>query len=350
MQPSNDLQLILGNANQRFSGVTSTMLQVLNYQQSLVELAVLGKHHVSETTKTLNFREFVRLSRRQAKSGQTLVFHARRNDEMIQALIAKWLGANIKIAFTSTAQRHHSAFTRWLMSQMDAIISTCNAAASYLQTPPDIIIPHGVDTDRFQPPADKSQAWQALGFPGKIGIGVFGRVRHSKGIDVLIDAAIRVLPQHPDVTVIICGECLASEATFQQTLVERLQQHQLENRVLFIGKQPFERLPELFRGMSIVAALSREEGFGLTPLEAMASGAAVLTSHAGAWPDVVQPGVQGYLSRTGDADDVATKLDALLSDHAQTTAMGQAGRIWVEQHYSVKREAEQLTEFLLSLV
>jgi mannosyltransferase len=178
---------------------------------------------------------------------------------------------------------------------------------------------------------------------------VFGRVRSSKGIDVLIDAAIKTLPQHPQATIIICGECLTSDEPYQQEQINKLIQSDLDQRVLFIGKQPFDKLPELFQGMSIVAALSREEGFGLTPLEGMASGAAVITSHAGAWPDIIENGEQGYLTETGNVNEVAKRLNELLSDKALTETMGKRARQLVEQKYSVTREAEQLTHFLLSL-
>ncbi|MFT6793932.1 MAG: mannosyltransferase [Rubritalea sp.] len=66
----------------------------------------------------LTFRQFTKLCKSTHPDGEPRIFHARRNDEMIQSLIAKKLfGAKIKIVFTSTAQRHHSRFTRWLMSK-----------------------------------------------------------------------------------------------------------------------------------------------------------------------------------------------------------------------------------------
>ncbi|MDB4633314.1 glycosyltransferase family 1 protein, partial [Akkermansiaceae bacterium] len=166
-------QLILGNSNKRFSGVTSTMLQTLPEVQKLMPLAVMGHHHLPSGTPTIRFWELVSLR------DKTRIFHARRNDEMIQALAARKLGAKIKIIFTSTAQRHHTRFTRWLISQMDGIITTCSAANSYLETPANIVIPHGIDLERYQPPVDKEKAWKSLGFPGEFGIGIFGRVRPS---------------------------------------------------------------------------------------------------------------------------------------------------------------------------
>lgn len=343
------IQIILGNSNKRFTGVTSTMLQVLEKQQKLASIAVLGRHHLHEGTTALGFVEMLRLCRNPLPDGCYRVFHARRNDEMIQALFARALGAKIRIAFTSTAQRQHSWFSRWLMSRMDGIISTNTVAAAYLSSPPAIIVPHGVDTKRYRPPTDRTDAWSALGLPGDYGIGMFGRIRRSKGTDLLVDAALELLPRHPRATVVICGGCRPADREFRQALVDKTDHAGLSDRIRFIGEQPFEQLPALYQGMSIVAALSRHEGFGLTPLEAMASGCAVLTSRAGAWPDIVEDGVTGFTTATGDLHAVKVALAELLHDIERTESMGEAGRRLAEARYTVEREARELTNYLLGL-
>ena len=329
--------LILGNSNKRFSGVTSTMLQTLPEVEKLMPLSVLGSHHLPETTPTITFRELVALS------DQPRLFHARRNDEMLQALAARKLGANLKIVFTSTAQRHHSRFTRWLMGKMDGIITTCSAANSYLKTPADIVIPHGVDLHRYQPPADKKSAWQDLGFPGEYGIGIFGRVRPSKGIDLLIDAALPLLKKDPAPTIVIVGETTPKFCDYQNKLEEKINQAGLQDRIIFHGKRPGSELPALFQGMSLVAALSRNEGFGLTVLEAMASGCAVLASHAGAWQDIITEGSHGFTVPCDDLAKTREVLNKLLN--SELHKMGHNGRLQVEENYTIQNEAKSLVGF-----
>ncbi len=256
----------------------------------------------------LGFRDMLRLCRKPLPDGRWRVFHARRNDEMIQALLARALGAKIKIAFTSTAQRRHSRFSRWLMARMDGIISTCTAAAGYLSKPPDIIVPHGVDTTRYQPPASRTEAWRALGFAGNYGVGMFGRVRYSKGTDLLVEAALELLPRHPGATVVICGSCQAGDREFRRELLEKIDDAGLGERIRFIGEQPFERLP-----------------------------------------DIVSEGEVGYTTTTGDLASVKAALTLLLEDMQRTARMGETGRRLVEARYSVEREAQQLTDYLLGL-
>lgn len=335
-------QLILGNSNKRFSGVTSTMLQVLPHQKKLMKTAVLGKHHLNNDTKWITFREFTKLCKNTLPNGKLRIFHARRNDEMIQALIAKKIfGAKIKIVFTSTAQRHHSKFTRWLMSKMDAIISTCNAANSYLKTPAEIIIPHGIDIETYTP-SDRIKS-------DTINIGVFGRIRPSKGIDLLIDAAIPILKNNPGTMLHICGETTPKFQSYLDEQKVKISAANLTDQVKFLGKVAFDTLPELYRSMDIVCAVSRNEGFGLTPLEAMASGVAVLTSEAGAWKDIVENGIQGYCVPTGDISAIREKLELMINNSEKLEEMGKSGRKHVEMNYTNKREAKQLCEFFKSL-
>ena len=345
-----DIELILGNSNSRFSGVTSTMLQVLRYQEQMVKVAVMGGHHLSEGNLVLSFNEARQLCRVPLANGKPRVFHARRNDEVIQALLLKKVfSAKIRIAFTSTAQRQHSWITRWLIKESDGIITTSSAANAYIEGGADVIIPHGVDLDSYQPAEDKELAWKQLGYPGKYGIGIFGRIRPQKGVDIFVRSLLPLMEKYPEFTAVICGETTSDNQGFENELRREISEANLSERFQFIGKQEFSELPKLFRAMSIVTALSRNEGFGLTVLEAMASGSAVLASEAGAWKDVIRSGQDGYIVSCDDIQATQKQLDVMMSDIAFLERMGKNGRKRVEADYSLEREARSLSDYLLSL-
>ncbi|MBL50243.1 MAG: hypothetical protein CMP28_15035 [Roseibacillus sp.] len=339
-------EVILGNSNPRFSGVTSTMLQTLPGVCSAIPVAVLGPHHLPDDVPSLTFREFVKLCRQPLRSGRHRIFHARRNNEMIQALLARKLfGARIKIAFTSTAQRQHTWLTKWLIAQMDGLLTTCTGAAAVLDRPPDRMIPHGVDLKTYAPPSSKQEGWKALGLPGDYGVGVFGRVRPQKGIDILIEAALPLLAKHPGPTLVIVGETTPKFRAYQEHLEGMVAEAGLTERVHFLGKQPHDKLPGLFQGMSLVVALSRNEGFGLTVLEAMASGCAVLASHTGAWRDIIREGTDGATVPCDDIPATRAALDQLFSNSDSLESTGAAGRQRVEDKYEVAMEAKALVDY-----
>ena len=341
------IELIIGNSGRNFSGGTSITIQLLDYQEKEMNLAVLGSRFIPSHIKTLNYFQFLLLTRTKLPNGKLRVFYTRKNNEMIQGLIAKYIfRSKIKIIFSSSAQRSHTKFTKWLMSKMDSIVSTSKKAGSYLIKEPDKIISHGIDLNRFTIPEDKDKAWQALNFPGSIGIGIFGRVRYSKGIDILVDAALEVLPKHPQATVIICGEIQLEDQTYKNNMLRKITDANLEERILFLGKKPFEDLPRLFQGMTVVAALSRNEGYGLTPLEGMASGAAVLTSSEGVWDELVRDGIDGYVVKTNDVHQTSERLNTLIENSSKTKIMGKNAAKYILENFSVEKEAKQIIQHI----
>ncbi|MGJ8677479.1 MAG: glycosyltransferase family 4 protein [Akkermansiaceae bacterium] len=347
---ADDIELILGNSNSRFSGVTSTMLQVLGYQLDIFDLAVLGKHFLPKGVRIVGFFELAKICRSALPSGKYRVFHARRNDEVIQALILKKIfGAKIRIAFTATAQRYPSWITRFLIRQSDAVITTSQAANHYILGGADVIIPHGVKTDVYEPAVCREATWAELGFPGKYGIGIFGRVRHQKGIDILVEAVLPLLKSFPDFTVVICGKTMPKDQEYELKLRTAIAEAGVTERFVFLGERPFDEIPKLFSAMTIVAALSRNEGFGLTVPEAMASGCAVIASEAGAWKDIVRDEVDGYIVPVENISLTREKLGDMMSDIKKTELMGRAARQRVISDFTIEREAAKLSDFLKSL-
>jgi mannosyltransferase len=349
-QASNEVELIIGNSNSNFSGVTSTMLQVLSHQQTLLNVKVMGKHFLPDPSLAISFWQTAMMCRKPLSNGKWRIFHARRVDEMIQGVILKKLfGAKIKLVFSSAAQRHRSGLTLWLTRQMDGVIAVSNRSAGYLTDPPAMINPHGIHTGDYTPATDKLRAWQALGFGGKVGIGILGRVRKQKGVHLFVEACIALLPKYPDVNAVVVGAISGGNKDFVDELKNKVAQAGLSERLTFTGELPFADIPKFFSALSLVSALSDNEGFGLTVLEAMSSGAAVLATQAGAWEDIIRPGVDGYIVPVNDQKAVTEKLDLMLSDPLRLTEMGVEGRKRVAQYYSVEHEAQRLVDYFRSL-
>ena len=208
---ADDLQLIVPNLHRRYSGVTATNRMVSPKLAKMFRAAWLGSA-VPEGIARMRFADLPGLWRR----SEPVIWHARRNDEMIVGVALRAFGWPLKLVFTSAAQRHHTWITRWLIARMDAVIATSDASASYLKVPCDVIL-HGVDTARYHPPQSRDAEFQISGLPGKYAIGCFGRVRHQKGTDVFIEAVCRVLPQFPDFSAVVVGA--VDDATFEACLL-----------------------------------------------------------------------------------------------------------------------------------
>ncbi|MFT4939897.1 MAG: mannosyltransferase [Paraglaciecola sp.] len=345
-----EIELIIGNSNSNFSGVTSTMLQVMSYQKERINLRIMGTHFLPEPALAISFWQTAKMCRTPLKNGKWRIFHARRVDEMIQAVILKYVfGAKIKIVFSSAAQRFRSGLTLWLTRKMDAVIAISNSSAKYLVDPPDLLNHHGIQTNDYAPAEDKEAAWQALGFPGKYGIAILGRVRKQKGVHLFVESCLELLHKYPDYTAVVVGAISSGNQDFVDDLKQKAADAGLSERILFTGELPFERIPPIFSALSLVCALSDNEGFGLTVLEAMSSGAAVLATQAGAWEEIIRPGIDGYVVPVNDLAAVTEKMDLLLADPARLAQMGIDGRKRVLEHYTVEQEAKDLVDFFRTL-
>jgi mannosyltransferase len=262
---------------------------------------------------------------------------------MLVGLALKLLGWPFLLVFTSAAQRYHSWITRLLIDRMDAVIATTDAAASYLRRSATVV-EHGVDTDMYRPPADRDAAFAEAQLPGRFAIGCFGRVRLQKGTDLFVEAMCRLLPRYPDFSAVVVGAETADQRTFAERLKAQVRAAGLADRIRFFGELPIGEVPRWFQRIAIYAFTSRTEGFGLTLLEAMAAGNALVAARAGAAERVIDPGRTGVLVPPGDVDALVAALEPLMRDPQAAAAMGRRARERVLKDFSIEREAEDVVQ------
>jgi mannosyltransferase len=260
---------------------------------------------------------------------------------MIAGVLLRALGWPLQLVFTSAAQRHHKRLTRWLIRQMDAVIATSALSASFLEREA-IVVMHGVDTARYAPPADRAAAFAEGKLPGRYAIGCFGRVRAQKGTDVFVEAMCRLLPRYPDFTAVIVGAVVPEQQGFANGLKQQIEAAGLQSRIVITGELEIEQVQRWYQRLTIYAFTSRNEGFGLTLIEAMAAGAALVAARAGAAEFVVEQGVTGVLIPPGDVDALVAALEPLMRDPASAAAMGERARARVVEKFSLEAEANAI--------
>ncbi len=288
------LDVIVTSLHRNYTGVSATAAAVVRKQAKRYRMLLAGRP-LPGCVPPVSLRQAFRCSRNPAQGHRYVLWHVRRNNEIRAALLARdLLRLPIRIVFTSAAQRRHSAVPRWLISQVDAVIATTEAAASLV---PNVhaVVNHGVDTDRFFPAEDRFTAWELGGYPGRFGIATIGRVRPEKGTDLFVEAMIRLLPHYPDATALIVGKVTASQRSFQGELKRQIDAAGLTKRIIFTGEIASGQLPHLVRSLSLLVAAARYEGYGMTPLEAMASGAPVIASDTGFFPEFIGANEAGFL-------------------------------------------------------
>jgi mannosyltransferase len=246
------------------------------------------------------------------------------------------LRAPVRLIFNSAGQRRHKPFTRWMLRRMDAVIATSERSGSFLDVP-HTVIPHGTDMSAFRPPSEAEDSFAASGLPGRYAIGCTGRIRHQKGTDLFVDAMISLLPNYPDWTAVITGRTTTDNQAFERELRQKIEKAGLANRIRFLGD--VDDIALWYRRMTVFVAPSRNEGFGLTPLEAMASQTAVVTSDAGSYPSMVKEGFNGFMVPAGDADALTRAVEPYLKNPAMAEAHGRNALEFVGRNFSLAAEA-----------
>jgi mannosyltransferase len=220
------------------------------------------------------------------------------------------------------------------------VIATTPKAAEFI---PNVraVVPHGVDTDVFQPAINRSAAWAALGYGGALGIITVGRIRPEKGTDHFVDAMIKVLPKITGATALIIGRAGRNHEAFLTEQRGKVAEAGLSERIVFTGEIAAERMPDVMRAASLLVALPRYEGYGMTPLEAMASGTPFVASDTGFFREFSGDGKAGIIV---DPSHAALDIAEILAQPERLSSMASAAVERARSKYSIETEVAGISK------
>lgn len=334
------LEVIIPNLKRRYSGGTAVNRTIAPLIAKRCQAAWFGPDRPPGIAG-LSVDDLVRLRFRPPRRGNARIWHARRNTEMLLGLLLKLVGFRFRLIFNSAGQRKKSLWTRFLLSRMDALIATSEESAAFLHREATVVH-HGIDLETYCPPADRDAAFAATGLPGKYGVGTFGRVRRQKGSDLFVEAMIRLLPKYPDFTAVVIGYVSVDNLPFVERLKQRVAAAGLQERIRFLGELPIVEVPLWYQRILIYVMASRVEGFGLTMLEAMAAGCAVVATRAGSAERVVADEVEGVLAPVDDVEGLTQALEPLMREPERAARLGEKARQRVAQDFSREREVDEI--------
>jgi mannosyltransferase len=333
-------EVFVTNFNSNFTGVSATAANVIAGQEAAGHVNLVG-HPLPGCKAPISVSQARVLSSKPTGDHPFHIWHVRRNTEMRAAIWARdVMRLPIKIVFTSAAQRLHSWFPRQLISRMDAIIATTPKAAEFV---PNVkaVVSHGVDMSKFFPSQDREAEWKSLGFGGKFGIAAVGRVRTEKGTDRFVDTMIHVLGHHPTGRGLILGKAGRSDQRFLGELKAKVAHAGLSEKILFLGEIKPERMPEIVRSLHLLVALPRYEGYGMTPLEAMASGTPFVATDTGFFENFSHGGSTGIIT---NAENAADEINRLIGDPQRHLKMSSAAVTQVGRHHSIAAEVAGINQ------
>ncbi|MBF0612771.1 MAG: glycosyltransferase family 4 protein [Magnetococcales bacterium] len=266
----------------------------------------------------------------------TLVNTHSSTDTWLVALARETLATRLPLVRTRhvSTKIRNNVFSRWLYQKAtDHIVTTGEAVRRQLMEENGIPGQHmtsvvtGIDLQRFSP-APAHQARQQVGLPlGKKLLGIVSTLRSWKGHVDLLDALVILLPERPDLHLVIVGHGPQYAA-----LQERIANMKLAHAVTMVGQQ--ENVPCWLQSFDwFVLPSYGEEGVPQAVMQAMACGLPVVSTPIGGIGEAVEDGVTGLLTPPRQPVALAATLARLLDDAELTQRMGEAGRARALQRF-----------------
>jgi glycosyltransferase involved in cell wall biosynthesis len=261
-----------------------------------------------------------------ASCGACPVLGSKKEDDLSRAV---WQRKHDALAKVPNDRLHLVGTSRWIAAEAKR--------SSLLGRFASVIIPNGLDVEDFSP-RDRGFARDTLGVPRdkKVVLFIADSISNKrKGFDYLV-AALRKLQDRSDLFLVSVGGTKPEIAGIP---------------LLHLGRINHDRMLSLtYSAADVFVIPSLQESFGQTVTESLASGTPVVGFDTGGIPDMVRPGVTGYLSPVGDADALAAAIVRVLDNPALAAEMGANGRRIAVAEYSLAVQAKAYLEFYKGLV
>jgi len=232
--------------------------------------------------------------------------------------------------------RHHRLTRDILRRSADVFLTGCTstlAALEALGIPPERrgTVHYGVDEARFHPLPERKEPRTVL---------FVGGLTQHKGPLVLLQA-LRHFKRPARVLLLTLTRDPLYAAEFHRLLAEEQARsfHDIEH---VLDMRDPDRLVQAYQSATVFATPSLESVFELVNLEALSCGTPVVASRVGGFPDLIADGVNGYLVPPGNAEALASRLEAVLDAPELARRLGDEGRRTILRDFTWTRVAEKL--------
>ncbi|HEX8776462.1 MAG TPA: glycosyltransferase family 4 protein [Pyrinomonadaceae bacterium] len=198
------------------------------------------------------------------------------------------------------------------------------------------VIPNGIDVTQFKPATNGEVERNTILY--------FGTLARKKGVLDLCRAFSGVVERNREARLRLVGRDMRDQLSGSDSTWEvcrSLLSPAAQERVEYLGAQPYDRMQEYVRRASLCVFPSYAEAFPLSWLEAMASAKAVVAYDTGWAPEVIESGTSGVLVPPGDRESLAQAIEELLAERTRARLLGQAARCRVEKYFAAEVVARQ---------
>jgi glycosyltransferase involved in cell wall biosynthesis len=176
-------------------------------------------------------------------------------------------------------------------------------------------------------------------------IGFLSRMNHENGLDILVDAFIRMKrdPRFIDLRLKLSGGMTNDDRPFFKKQMRKLKRKKLDERVDFFDDFSVNGLKEFFESLTLLSVpVLKGEAFGIYQIEALASGVPLIQPEIGAFPEIIKATGGGLLYSPNTSEALAERISGIISDKFELNAMSTAGQKAVAEKFDCRKQAAKL--------
>ncbi len=197
-------------------------------------------------------------------------------------------------------------------------------------------VPNGIPDPQI---GDARRARAKLGIEqGAPVVGTVCALRPQKALHVALDAVAGLIDEHPDLRFLVVGDGP------ERARLERQAAAQLHGRGMFLGRRSHAEIPDLIAAMDVLVCSSTFEGTPLAVLEWMAAGRAIVATHVGGIPSIIEDTSEGLLVPPNDAPALGAAVQRLLTDPTERQRLGANARRRQQAEFQLQRTLDVLQD------
>lgn len=258
---------------------------------------------------------------------------------LVYEMRASWEDAAVDHGTTtegSARYRLSRGMETFVLKRAEQITTICEGLRQDIETrgiPGDkvTVIPNAVDVAAFAyGAAVDHDLVKKLGLEGATVLGFAGSFYGYEGLQLLIEAAPRLIATHPSLKILLVGG-----GPRESALREQVDALGLTEKVIFTGRVPHERVKDYYDLIDILVyprlpIRLTELVTPLKPLEAMAQGRMLVASDVGGHRELIRHAETGFLFRAGDVEALAAAIDSVLNGREEWPRIREQARRFVE--------------------
>lgn len=261
----------------------------------------------------------------------------------IGALIFKLFHRKVPVVATYHLQEEGLPFhliNKLVVSKFDSVIAVSNFVKNWLITtyginPKKISVIHNGIAKEFVPKSKNPKLIKKYNLAGKITILFMGLLIKRKNPIFLLQVFEKLKKKYPNLALLICGD-----GPFKSGMISYIETNKISD-VIFAGNVSGQNKIDHYNLADIFVLPSKQEGFGLAIVEAMACAKPPVISKAWSASEIIKNGVDGFLARRDDVDDWLKKIEILIRNPNLRVSIGKTASLKVKEKFSWAHSAKE---------